>query len=116
MYTIDKTTISLTRGDSFFCEVGIYKNGEVYTPQSGDSIRFALKPDVLNSSKTDYKAKTPLILKTIPTDTLILHLNPEDTKYLDFGDYVYDIQITFANGDVDTFIPESKFIITPEVD
>ena len=45
-----------------------------------------------------------LINKVIPNDTLELHLEPEDTKKYNFGDYVYDIQITFANGDVYTFI------------
>lgn len=51
----------------------------------------------------------------IPTSTMILHLDPEDTKDLGFGEYVYDVELTFANGDVDTFINNAKFILAPEV-
>jgi hypothetical protein len=46
---------------------------------------------------------------------MILELDPEDTKPLPFGSYTYDIEITFANGIVDTFICEARFILTPEV-
>ena len=108
MYKIDGTTITLTRGDSFYVQV-VMKNEDKtdYTPQPGDSVRFALKKR--------YQDAEPLILKQIPTDTLILHLIPEDTKELPFGKYVYDIELTKANGDVDTFIYESIFEIAKEV-
>ena len=46
---------------------------------------------------------------------MILELEPNDTKTLDFGSYVYDVQITFADGRVDTFITEAVFKLTPEV-
>ena len=70
----------------------------------------------MNSKKTDYKDIEPLILKEIPNDTLILELEPNDTKPLAFGTYVYDIQITFEDGTVDTFITEAMFKLTPEVE
>ena len=109
MYKIDGDTITLTRGDSFYALVSMEDlEGEEYIPQEGDSVRFALK--------RDYKDKTPLLLKDIPIDTLILHLEPNDTKPLRFGDYVYDIQLTTANGDVDTFIYEATFKLAKEVD
>lgn len=108
MYKIEGTAITLTRGDSFYAEV-IMKNPDKtdYTPQQGDSVRFALKKK--------YQDAEPLILKQIPTNTLVLHLEPEDTKSLPFGKYVYDIELTKANGDVDTFIYESEFEIAKEV-
>ena len=40
----------------------------------------------------------PLVVKDIPSDTMLLVLEPEDTKTLPFGKYVYDIQITYADG------------------
>ena len=108
MYKIDGTTITLTRGDSFYAQVTMKNEDKTdYTPQQGDSVRFALKKR--------YQDAEPLILKQIPTDTLILHLIPEDTKELPFGKYVYDIELTKANGDVDTFIYESIFEIAKEV-
>ena len=81
-------------------------NNETYTPVQGDSVRFAMKQSY-NSTKV-------LIDKSIPINTLLLKLDPNDTKHLNFGKYVYDIEITFANGDVDTFI-SGEFELTPEV-
>ena len=107
MYNIQGTTITLTRGDSFYCHLDLKRNGQAYTPDDGDVIRFALKKDYFDTNA--------LISQTIPNDTLILCLLPADTKTLAFGTYVYDIEITFENGDVDTFINEAKFIIAPEV-
>ena len=46
----------------------------------------------------------------------MLHLEPNDTKTLDVGEYVYDIQLTTSDGDVDTFIAMAKLILTEEVD
>lgn len=115
MYLISGNEISLTRGDSFYCEVGIVKDDEPYTPQEGDTVRFYLKRDTLNPPKTEYADKKPIVTKEIPTDTMILHLAPEDTKGLAFGHYVYDCEITFANGDVDTFINRESFTLLGEV-
>lgn len=114
MYSINGTTISLTRGDTLLVQVGMMRDSEPYTPVEGDSVRFALKSG-LNSTGKEMKESTPLILKDIPIGTMILRLEPEDTKALSFGDYVYDIEITFSNGVVDTFIANSKFKLTPEV-
>ena len=108
--------ITLTRGDSFMVQVGIKKDGEPYTPVAGDVVRFALKHPRLNPAGTEYVDQDPLILKTIPIETMILELEPEDTKDLGFGEYVYDMEITFGvDGRVDTFITEKKFILSREV-
>ena len=107
MYKIDGTTITLTRGDSFYCQLSLTRGGEAYTPDPSDTIRFALKKDYFDTEA--------LITKTIPNDTLVLSLLPADTKTLAFGTYVYDIEITFADGDVDTFINEAIFTLAPEV-
>lgn len=108
-YTInDKTKqITLIRGDTLKMQVSILIDKQPYTPVAGDVVRFAMKQS-MSSSKV-------LIHKEIPIDTLILHLQPSDTKRLAFGDYVYDIEITFANGDVDTFIT-GKMTLKPEVE
>ena len=108
-FSVKKNAIVLTRGDTFKGRV-IIKNRDCtdYVPQEGDVIRFAMKQDYTDSEV--------LIQKTIPNDTLILTLEPSDTKSLDFGEYVYDIQLTKANGDVDTFITKSRLILTEEVE
>jgi hypothetical protein len=104
------TTITLTKGDTFKRTL-ILKDkttGDIYQPVEGDSIRFA--------AKKKYTDSTCLIYKEIPTDTMLLHLEPDDTKNLAVGSYVYDIQLTYANGDVDTFIDKAKFTLTEEVE
>ena len=105
MYLVSGTTIILTKGNSFYATVGIYvkATGEQYVLQEGDSVKFELKRKPCED--------VPLVEKIIPTDTLELKLDPNDTSLLPFGDYFYDMTITFANGDVDTFIDNAKFIL-----
>ncbi len=105
---IKGTTISLTRGDTLKLHVSIYRNNEEYEPSDEDVIRFALKKSVSD--------RKPLIVKFIPHDTMILTLDPEDTKGLSFGSYKYDFQLTNSIGEVDTFIGPAVFNITEEVD
>lgn len=108
-YSIKGSTITLTRGDTFSAEVKILKpDGSIYVCQPGDQIRFALKQDV--------KETSPLILKEVPISTMRLILDPEDTKDLRFGNYIYDVQLTKADGTVSTFITMSKLILTEEVE
>lgn len=109
-------SITLTRGDTLRIGVTIYKDGEIYEPEDGDVIRFSLKHNKLKPDRSDYVDAEPLITKIIPNDTMVLTIEPEDTKGLAFMPYVYDVQITFNDGTVDTFIPPSLFTITEEVE
>lgn len=111
--------IWLTRGDSFKTGVEMERGEEPYTPEAGDVVRFALKRARMRKSEGGYlefQDYVALVLKPIPTDTMVLELVPEDTKNLSFGPYKYDIEITHADGFVDTFIENEDFTITPEVD
>lgn len=108
MVKVKNNSIEMTKGDSLYVEVGIFReDGTAYVPQEGDEIKFGVK---LNE-----KQENLLIEKVIPNDTLVLHLVPEDTKSLAVGKYVYDIQLTFANGDIDTFINKADFKLVAEV-
>ena len=107
--------ITMTRGDTLRVRVNIDVDDAAYTPVEGDVVRFYLKHDLLNSKKTAYKDPTPLIEKIVPIETMLLNLASDDTKALEFGEYVYDLEITFANGVVDTFINNEKFTLVPEV-
>lgn len=107
MYNIYGTKIHLTRGDTLIANLEIKRDDETYIPAVGDSIRFAMKKD--------YKDEEPLIIKTIDNNEMVLRLDSSDTKSLEFGEYVYDIQITMEDGTVDTFISD-VFIVEPEVD
>ena len=117
-YAVEGNKITMTRGDTLVVNVSILSPfGYPYEPEEGDTVRFAVKRSDMNNRKTKFKDETPLILKEIPTDTLQLRLDPEDTKSLGFGsNYVYDIQLTHADGVVDTFITNAPFVLSPEVD
>ena len=113
--SINGNDITLTRGDTFVAKVKITKDDEEYTPEPGDVVRFAVKHNQLKPDNSDYTDEDPLILKEVPIETMLLQLDPEDTKSLAFGTYVYDIEITFSDGTVDTFITKKKFKLTEEV-
>jgi len=118
MIEIKGTTIRMTRGDTLQTIVVPRDKvtHEIYTPQEGDSFRFALKHNKMNSDRSEYTDSEPLVLKDIPSDSMLLTLLPEDTKELGFGQYVYDIQLTDADGRVDTFISMASLILTGEVE
>ena len=87
--------IELTRGDSLFLTVSFKnKDGSAYIPEAGDSVRFALK-----KKYTDAEC---LVFKQIPTETMVLELEPSDTKNLQFSSYDFDIELTDYLGHVST--------------
>lgn len=109
MFSITDNNITLTRGDTLLLKINIQKNGSLYVPSEGDSIRFAMK-----RRYTDPDEKI-VLLKDIPISTLVLEIEPQDTKPLPMkSKYVYDIQLTDADGHVDTFI-KGTFLIDEEV-
>lgn len=107
----------MTRGDSLVLTVEILdEQGQTYTPVEGDKVRFAMKSARMAAGNTRFADARPLVMKSIATDTLILHLDPDDTEGLNFGEYAYDIELTHNNGIVDTFIADARLILMPEVD
>lgn len=109
-YKIKGDQITLTRGDTLLVTLIITDGRNAYTPMPGDVIRFAMSKKY--KSKAGYEL---LLVRPIPTDTLVLELQPEDTATLNYGTYNYDIQITRSDGRVDTFI-SSTITLTEEVE
>lgn len=112
MVDVKGTTITITRGDDAAIEVQIIdSDGSIYEPAEGDSVRFALKKNYTDSE--------PLLVIDIPISTMILRIRSEDTKQLESGPmrgrYKYDIELTRADGWVDTFIPRADFLVLEEV-
>jgi len=109
MHKITGSDITLTRGDSLILNLQLTKNGEPFTPEIGSSIRFAMKRRYTDPDED------VILVKIIPIDTLLLEIEPEDTKNLDMNrTYVYDIQLTDPSGRVDTFL-SGKLTIGEEV-
>lgn len=98
--------IKIIHGDTSRFEVEVLdQTGDKYNLQEEDKLVFTVK----KNTSTDIT----VIQKQILGDTFTL--THEDTKSLDYGKYVYDIQLTQANGDVTTVIQPSIFEIMPEV-
>ena len=98
--------IELTRGDIAIFSITITNdNGEIYKAQEGDKIVFTLKNNTLSQNVIIQKEVIDGIVK----------IEHEDTKDLEYGKYVFDVQLTFANGDICTVIKPSPFILTEEV-
>ena len=119
MLKIEGHKITLTRGDTLTLTVSLLHEVdpvapateptiEPYTPEEGDVIRFALSKGY--KTEPAYELK---LSKTIPNDTLTFTLSSAETA-LDYREYNYDIEITHADGTVDTFI-SSTLTITGEV-
>ena len=109
MFSVKNNNIVLTRGDTLLLKINMIKNGQEYIPSSGDSIRFAMKKNITDSDDQ------VILVKDIPINTLVLELEPSDTKHLPMKTkYVYDIQLTNSLGQVDTFI-KGYIIIDEEV-
>ncbi len=106
MIEVKGTTITLTRGDTLRLELKLERNGEEYIPSDNDKVRFAMK--------RNYSDDEVLILKEI--NDLYLELKPSDTKHLEYGPYVYDMEITYSDGAVDTFIAGGRLTLTLEVE
>lgn len=107
-YTDSNNNIYLTRGDTGIFTVALTDgDGQPYVPSANDTIRFAM-------AKKFGSGADVLINKSFPADTLTLEIEPQDTKALPFGEYVYDIELTDEDGHVSTVII-AKLKLTNEV-
>ncbi|MBO7734447.1 MAG: hypothetical protein J6S67_17915 [Methanobrevibacter sp.] len=108
MLNIDENNnITLTRGDSASISVGLKNpDGSAYTLQTGDVLFFTVKYNCITEDI--------IIQKDISTDAII-NIIPSDTAALLYGEYFYDVQLTKANGEVNTVIPPRDFIVAKEV-
>ena len=106
MFKTAQNNIYMTRGDSAVFHLGISDpDGIDFTVPDGTDIRFTVK------SSTD---TTAIILQKSVIDGNIT-INPSDTSTLDYGDYVYDVQMVLPDGYTSTIIPPSLFRLMQEV-
>ena len=110
VFKVDEdNTIHLTRGDTARFSIGRIVNTVTntnYTPSAEDTVTMTIKKTVLQAD--------PCVQLIVPGGE-VLHIKPEDTKAMTFGKYVYDVQLTTADGDVYTIIPPATFDLQKEV-
>lgn len=111
MISIDsKYNVTMTRGDTFARTLVLTKDGESYTPASDDVITFTMSNDYKGS-----KNYNVYIQKEIDHDGMIWEIEASETSSLPYGRYKYDLQITYADGSVETFANMKNIILTQEV-
>lgn len=117
MVYVDEETmdITMTRGDTAELQIECLIDDTPYVPQEGDVVTFAVKHQDQEGDKyKEYTDPDPVCQITIPNDTMILEIQPDDTRPLGFGKYDYQVDVEFADGKVNTFI-EATLKITKEV-
>lgn len=110
MLIIKNGYIGLTKGDTARINVTI-KSGEntEYICTTGDTLKFSVK-----NSKTS----TTYVFQKVVTDFsegVKIVIEPSDTNTIAVGSYYYDVELTLANGDVNTIVPPNKFEVLDEV-
>ena len=104
--------LQITRGDSALFEIMAIRedNGDQLLFEPGDTVHFTVKTSV-NTEKIEIQK----VIKVFEEGLAIIRILPEDTKHMRFIKYVYDVQLTRADGLVKTFIGPAEFEITAEV-
>lgn len=120
MIEVDEKTgaITIVRGDSGYVTVPLFeivedaetgeKVEQPYTLQPGDTLRFAA------AKRYGSTEDECIIIREIEAPEMKLEFYPEDTKNLKFGEYKYDLELTTADGYVDTILM-STFKVSEEV-
>lgn len=108
LYLLEDGTIRLTRGDTAAFTINITNEvtDEVYNMASDDTLTMSVKKKAKNSEMC--------FSKTVVGTNKIL-IEPSDTKGLDFGKYVYDVELVTSSGGTSTIIEPTTFELLPEV-
>ena len=95
MIKIQGTNITHMRGDTDTINVALTVNGSAYTMSTGDKAVFSVKSDL---DAADYVFQIPVADGKVK-------LEHATTQGLAAGGYVWDIQLTMADGTVQTIGP-----------
>lgn len=103
---ITETDIRITRGDSATLTVELFDDSGKYDLKPGDKLQLCAKKNVNDSQYA---------INITADEYATFAFEPDDTKNLEFGTYLYDIQLTLKDGKIYTVIPLSHIIITEEI-
>lgn len=108
---IEGTNIRMIRGDTEAINVNMQNiQGDVVPFEEGDTVYFTVKTSTVVTEKILQKVVT-----TFVDGSAFIVLHPEETRELQERAYVYDIQVTRADGTVKTIIPPSQFVLMGDV-
>ena len=103
--------ISMIRGDTETIKISCKDAQGVDVPlEDGDTLYFTVKSSVNTKEKEMQK-----VITDFPDGIAYINISPDDTEFMSFRSYYYDIQLTREDGTVKTIIPPSIFIVRGEV-
>ena len=103
--------ISMIRGDTETIKISCKDSEGVDVPLGdGDTLYFTVKYSVGTDEKEIQK-----VITEFPEGIAYINITPDDTKFMRFRSYYYDIQLTKLDGTVKTIIPPSIFTVKGEV-
>lgn len=106
MFSVHDNNIAMIRGDSGIFKIDVtYVAGNAVALDDNDVLTFTLRRAT--------RSPTIVLQKTITDGMLTIH--PEDTEKMEFGMYVYDVELKRADGYVDTIISPHEFLVLEEV-
>ena len=108
--TVYGTKISMVRGDTESITINMTEDSVPKSFVTGDIVYFTVKEHARDTAKILQK-----IITAFTDGAAVIPITHADTKDLEIGNYVYDIQSTFANGTVTTLVSMSQFVLTAEV-
>lgn len=104
----------MTKGDSEHFTVDFFDGEDPYIVQSGDTVYFTVKENEYTEEIQIQK-----IITNFTGSEVAFSIEPEDTKNLKKKLFLYDVQLTKANGETITVIPPpnqiSRFILGGEI-
>lgn len=108
MLKVRKNVVTFNRGDDICLQVDVYdSNGELYELRDGDELYFSVKAKAKDSNY----AIPPKKLEIDSKGNHVIHIEPRDTWDLDFGDYLYDVQLITAGGRSSTIVKPTQLTI-----
>jgi len=103
--------ISMIRGDTETIKISCKDTKGVDVPLvDGDTLYFTVKTSVGAEEKEMQK-----VITEFPDGIGYINISPDNTKFMSFRNYYYDIQLTRADGTVKTIIPPSIFTVKGEI-
>lgn len=101
-------SIYLTRGDSATIKINL-KNKDtnrVHVLDPMDKLTFTVKKSTKDTNH---------LFQIVVFGESVFHILQDHTKDLEFGDYVYDVQLDTVDNDTITVIEKSAFVVGEEV-
>lgn len=121
MLKINKTNISLTRGDSAYITLSITDgSGSPIELTENDTVRCQVRYEPNNRSDENIVFTGVIIRRPQETgpDQIVWWIKPEETRFIDLEQqdkFYWDAQVEFANGDIFSIVPVSAFQLLSEV-